>query len=420
MAHEILEGIRVLDLTMYRFGPVATTTLAMLGAEVIRIEAPSGDPGRASMNMGMVKGGESKGFGGMNLSAYFEANNSCKKAIVLDLTKPKAREILYQLTAKSDVFMQNMRWGVAARLGCDYQTLKKYNSKLIYCSGTSFGTKGPDAEKPGFDTAGVARAGWMWLPPTEDGEPINPLGGSCDQLGGIFAANAILAALLARERFGIGQACETSHLAASMWLVLDPIQSTYYTGKPLAYLQPRSRAVNAASNYYKCKDGEWLMLLSSIPRQWVPVCQALGIPESIYKDDPRFNTRAARTKNAREAVALFDGYMAKKTREEHIKSFEGKDIFWERVQRVYDLANDPQVIANNYMSDYTHPLTGLTYKFQRLPMQFSETPAVRMGRAPLLGEHTEEILVNLLGYKKGDMPKLLDEIGRPQVAPVED
>jgi CoA:oxalate CoA-transferase len=117
--------------------------------------------------------------------------------------------------------------------------------------------------------------------------------------------------------------------------------------------------------------------------------------------------------NAEAIVTLLDEYIAKKTLEEHVKSFEGKDIFWERVQRPSDLENDPQVIANEYMTDYTHPLTGQTYKYQNLPMQFGETPVVKRGRAPLLGEHTEEILVDLLGYKKADVPKLLDEIGRP-------
>jgi CoA:oxalate CoA-transferase len=139
----------------------------------------------------------------------------------------------------------------------------------------------------------------------------------------------------------------------------------------------------------------------------------MGIPESVYKGDPRSNTDVARFNNSRETVALFDNAFAKKTRDEWIKAFEGKDIFWEKVQKIENLSNDPQVIANEYLTDYTHPLTGETYKYQNLPMQFRGTPAMRQGRAPLLGEHTEEILVDILGYKKEDMPKLLDEIGHP-------
>ncbi len=145
----------------------------------------------------------------------------------------------------------------------------------------------------------------------------------------------------------------------------------------------------------------------------MPVCEALGIPESVYKDDPRFNNDEGRISNAREVVAMFDDAFAKKTREEWIKAFEGKYIFWEKVQRITDLPDDPQVIANEYMTDYTHPFTGETYKYMNLPIQFRGTPAMKQGRAPQLGEHTEEILVDMLDYKKEDVPGIIDEIGRP-------
>jgi len=419
MAKEILEGIRVLDMTMYQMGPVSTMMLAAMGAEVIKIERPTGEPGRGvgrgaggGPSRRVIKGGEGKGFGGSDLSSYFETNNRCKKSLVLDLNKSKAREVLYQLVAKSDVFVQNMRTGVVAKLGCDYETLKKYNPKLIYCSASGFGTIGPDARKPGMDISGCARSGWMHRVPLESGDPLYALPGSSDQIGAILASHAIVAALLARERFGIGQEIETSHLTASMWLMGSSVQMGLYMKTPLP-VTPRERSASPLFSYYKCADGKWLVLACPTPRHWVPLCEALGIPESIYTDDPRFNTNEARINNARETVALLDNAFAKKTRDEWVKAFEGKDIFWEKVQKIEDLPDDPQVIANKYLTDYTHPLTGETYKYQNLPMQFRETPAMRQGRAPLLGEHTEEILVDILGYKKEDMPGLLDEIGHP-------
>ncbi len=408
MAKEILEGIRVLDMTMYQLGPVATMMLAAMGAEVIKIERPGGEPGR-NPDRG-AGGGNKRVVRGSDLSSYFETNNRCKKSLVLDLTKPKAKEVFYQLVAKSDVFVQNMRTGVAAKLGCDYEALKKYNSKLVYCSACSFGTKGPDASKPGMDISGCARSGWMYRVPLESGEPMWALPGSSDQIGAIFASHAIVAALLARERFGIGQEIETSHLTASMWLLACSLQMGLYMKTPLPVI-PRERTEAALFSYYKCADGKWLVLACPTERHWVPICEALGIPESTYKDDPRFNTNAARINNPRETVALLDNAFAKKRQDEWIKAFEGKDIFWEKIQKIEDLPNDPQVIANEYLTDYTHPLTGETYKYLSLPMQFRETPAMKQGRAPLLGEHTEEILVDILGYKKEDMPKLLDEIG---------
>ncbi|MBA7471633.1 Cinnamoyl-CoA:phenyllactate CoA-transferase [subsurface metagenome] len=419
MAKEILEGIRVLDMTVYQLGPVATMMLAAMGAEVIKIERPTGEPGRdvgrgagGGPRRRVVKGGEGKGFGGSDLSSYFETNNRCKKSLVLDLNKPKAREVLYQLVAKSDVFVQNMRTGVAAKLGCDYETLKKYNPKLIYCSGSSFGAKGPDGRKPGMDLSGCARSGWMYRVPLESGEPVWALPGSSDQVGAIFISHAVVAALLVRERFGIGQEIETSHLTASMWVMGCSLQMMLYMKAPLP-VTPRERSSTPLFNYYKCADGEWLALVCPTARHWVPICEAMGIPESVYKGDPHSNTDVARFNSSRETVALLDNAFVKKTRDEWIKAFEGKDIFWEKIQKIEDLPNDPQVIANEYLTDYTHPLTGETYKYQNLPMQFRGTPAMRQGRAPLLGEHTEEILVDILGYKKEDMPKLLDEIGRP-------
>ncbi|MFH1638727.1 MAG: CoA transferase [Chloroflexota bacterium] len=418
MSHEILEGIRVLDMTMYQLGPVHTMMLATMGAEVIKIERPEGEPGRVSARW--VKGSEGKGPGDMGLSSYFENNNRLKKSLVLDLTSPKAREVLYQLVAKSDVFVQNMRYGVARKLGVGYEDLKKHNPRLIYFNGTSFGTKGPDGSKPGMDPSGLARSGWMYMVPNEKKEPVNDLRGCADQMGAIIGCLTVISALLARERFGIGQEIETSHLTSCMWLMNCAMQQFFYQGLPSQPpAQTRDRSTSMLSSYYKCRDGTWIMLISPQARTWVPLCQALGIPESII-NDPRFNTNAARQKHAGETVALLDEYFARKTFAEHIKSFEGKDVMWEKVKKWEELPDDPQVIANKYLTDYTHPLTGLTYKYQNLPMQFGETPAVKQGRAPLLGEHTEEILVNILGYTKDEVPKLLDEIGRPRIpAPIQ-
>jgi len=267
-----------------------------------------------------------------------------------------------------------------------------------------------------MDPSGLSRSGWMWMVPNEKGEPVNALRGCSDQIGAIIGCLTVISALLARERFGIGQEVETAHLTASMWLMNCALQQMFYRqlpSQPVA--ETRDMATNMLSSYYKCGDGKWIMLISPGRRTWVPLCNALGVPEST-RDDPRFKTNAARTENQQEVVRILDEYFAKRTLDEWIKAFEGTDVIWERVQKWEELPNDPQVIANEYLTDYTHPLTGETYKYQNLPMQFGETPAVRQGRAPLLGEHTEEILVDILGYKKEDMPGLLDEIGRPTVS----
>jgi crotonobetainyl-CoA:carnitine CoA-transferase CaiB-like acyl-CoA transferase len=361
-----------------------------------------------------MKGGEGKEFGGLPLNAYFEANNQLKKGLVLDLKRPRAKEVLYQLVAKSDVFMQNLRLGVAEELGCGYQTLKKYNPKLIYGYGTGFGRNGPDAKKGSKDGLGRARSGWMYLHETGD-RPINCSTGMSDQIGAIMGSWGILAALIARERFGIGQEVDVSHLSASLWIMGCQLQTTFYRGEIAPRYTPREKAPNMLSSYYRCKDNKWLMLSEPTVSPWEPMCQALGIPESIYKDDPRFNTNAARRKNAEATVALLDEYFAKKDREEWMEIFSknSKYLMGERIQKWEDLPTDPQVISNEYITPYTHPATGLTYYHLNFPVKFSETPAMKLGPAPGLGEHTAEILVNVLGYKKEDVPQLIKEIGEP-------
>lgn len=411
MAHEILEGYRVIDMTMYQLGPVNGMMLATMGAEVIKIEPPSGEAGR--INGSVMKGGQGKGFDGMDLSSYYENNNRLKKSMVLDLTKPRAKEVFYKLVAKSDVVIQNMRYGVAKKLGAGYEDCKKVNPKIIYYNGTSFGTKGPDGTKPGMDPSGLARSGWMYMIPNKDGDPVNGLRGCSDQIGAIIGCMTVVSALLARERYGVGQECETSHLTASMWLMNCALQQMFYRGldhQPPA--ETRDRAPSMLSSYYKCADGQWIMLISPASRTWVPLTKALGIPDSV-RDDPRFVTNGARVKNAKEVIAILDSCFIKKSLAEWTKIFEGTDVMWEKVQHWEDLPGDIQVQANEYMSEYTHPLTGVTYKYQNLPMQFRETPAVKYGRAPLLGEHTAEILVKTLGYSLEEVPKLLEEIGKP-------
>ncbi len=412
----ILDGYRVLDMTVYQLGPLNTTMLALLGAEVIKIEPPTGEPGRINVRGRVVAGGEGKGFGGIDLSSYFESNNQCKKSLVLDLKRPKAREILYQLVAKSDVFVQNIRPGSAEKLGAGYEALKKYNPKLIYYTGTGFGTKGADGNKPAMALSGTARSGWAYmLDRGPDGAPSFNVGGSTDQIAAIMGAFTICLALLARERDGIGQYCESSHLTSSMWFLQGAGQGSYYMGTQISQERntaSRKTAANPIFNAYKCKDNEWIALVNPVQRHWAPVCAALGILDSL-RDDPRFKDPAARRQNALECVKMLDEYCAKYTRDEIIKRFEGKDINWEKVQRWEELPSDPQVLANEYISFNKHELTGRTYPMVNLPMKLAAMSTVRLGRAPLLGEHTADILTDILGYKKEKVPALIKEIGEP-------
>ena len=207
-----LEGLRVIDWTMWQFGPVATMMLADLGAEVIKVESLDGDHAR---QFHRVSGAASTLPGGLN--AYFQSLNRQKLSLAVDLKTPRGQEIMYRLVEQSDVFVQNFRKGVAERLGLGYEDLVKRNPMIVYGAGTGYGPNGPDSGKPAFAYTGEARAGSLWWAGPDDGNPYN-LQSIADQISGIMLSYGILGALMARERFGKGQKVDVSHLGSLMWL----------------------------------------------------------------------------------------------------------------------------------------------------------------------------------------------------------
>jgi crotonobetainyl-CoA:carnitine CoA-transferase CaiB-like acyl-CoA transferase len=387
-----LDGIRVIDWTIYQQGPVATMMLADLGAEVIKIEdRRGGDPGRGVMGLGGLLFGAS---GTRNF--YFEANNRHKKSITLDLKKPQARDVVYGLVAKSDVFVQNFRKGVAARLGLDYATLSRHNPKLIYASASGYGPFGPDSGEPSFDYLGLARSGIMMAAGEPDMPPLNIQGGIADQMGAILLAYGVLAALVVRERQGVGQEVDASHLGSMSFLQGLNLACRAITGKAFKRM-PRAAVKSALWNHYCCADGKWIALaMAQQDRYWTDFCRVLGISE--VTSDPRFATIADRAENARELVAILDGVFASRPRDEWLKIFRtGGDFIYTPVNAVADLPDDPQMTANDYLVDYDHPRWGKV-QIVGMPVRLGETPGNPKGAAPELGEHTEAILTELLGY----------------------
>src|SRR5713101_1589585 len=258
-----LKGIRVIDWTIWQQGPVATAMLADMGAEVIKIEErDKGDPGRHSFSMG----GASAQRSGANY--YFEANNRHKQSIALDLSKPAAREIVYKLAEHSDVFVQNFRKGVAGRLGLAYSDLSARNPRLIYANATGYGPEGPDSGEPSFDYMAQARSGIMNAVGEPDMNPLNITGGIADQMGAIMLAYGVITALFTRERYGIGQEVDTSHLGSMMALQGINLACRLTLGKEFrrAY---RTKAPNPLWNHYKCSDDKWICLaMIQADRYW--------------------------------------------------------------------------------------------------------------------------------------------------------
>ncbi len=396
-----LEGIRVIDWTIWQQGPVCSAMLGDLGADVIKIEERErGDPGRGMLKMSGVSLTDRPNF-------YFEANNRNKKGVTLDLKKPAAREIVYQLVSKADVFVQNFRLGVAGRLGLDYESLRRHNPRLIYASATGYGPEGPDSADPSFDQLGLARSGIMLAVGEPDMPPLQIAGGIADQMGAIMLAYGVLAALFARERFGVGQQVDASHLGSMTFLQGLSVAARLMMGFAIPRM-PRKFAANPLWNHYCCSDGKWICLGMLQPdRYWANFCRALGRPE--LAQDERFVNLRARAANAGAAVEALDEIFATRPRDEWIAILRaGGDFIFTVVNSVDELPDDPQVRANDYVVDFDHPQFGAT-RVVGMPVRLRETPGRVRSAAPEFGQHTEQVLMDLLGYSWEQIAALKDQ-----------
>jgi crotonobetainyl-CoA:carnitine CoA-transferase CaiB-like acyl-CoA transferase len=388
-----LEGIRVIDWTIWQQGSIASAMLGDLGAEVIKVEQRgSGDPGRYLRQLFGQSVADVPNF-------YFEANNRNKKSITLDLKTEEGRQVIYELVARSDVFVQNFRQGVAARLRLDYATLREHNPRLIYASATGYGPEGPDSGEPSFDHLGLARSGIMYAAGEPDMPPLAIAGGIADQMGGGMLAYGVMTALFARERHGLGQEVDASHLGSMAWLQGLSVSSRLMAG----FRFPRASRASAGNplwNHYRCGDGRWIALaMLQSDRYWPDLTRALGRPE--LATDERFKDRGSRAENAEAAIAVLDQIFASRTRDEWMSQLaesEG-DFIYTLVNSVDDLPEDPQVLANGYVVDLDHPRYGET-RVLGLPVRLSKTPGSVRLPAPELGQHTEEILSEVLGYDR--------------------
>jgi len=351
-----------------------------------------------------VSGASSQLPGGLN--AYFESLNRQKRSIALDLKNPRRVEILYRLVAKSDVFVQNFRKGVAERLRLGYEDLIKHNPKIVYGAATGYGPLGKDSGKPAFALTGEARSGSLWWGGPNDGNPYN-LGGIADQMAGVMLSYGILGALVARERKGVGQKVDVSHLGSLMWLGGNRYGIALIT-KNVPRRQDRGSVLNPLWNFYRCGDDRWIALsMNQSDRYWPLLCEAISRIDLL--EDPRFAGMEVRAENREELIRLFDGIFESKTRDE----WEGilsavKNVIWERVQDVFDLPDDPQVVANNYIVDFDQPVLGPS-KWLQTPVGYSTTPISSIKSAPGHGENTEEILMDSLGCSWDDIRVLQEE-----------
>ena len=394
-----LSGIRVIEMTTFQQGPVAGMRLGDLGADVIKIETKDGDPARRHFRTIEAE------FHVTGYNYYFEHANRNKRGIVLDMKTKGGMEAFLKLIDTADVFLNNMSISAPIRLGIGPEELLARNPRLIYAQASGWGRKGPAANSLSFDYTGIARSGFMMAAGEDKTPPCMLLPGLGDELGGLVCAWGVSLALFAREKTGKGQLVDTS-LMGSVVAMIGHLMSGTAMLKQEFRRFVRTQMGNPIYNHYCCKDGKWLAIAHLDPdRWWAKVCGAIGIEHLI--NDPRFSTFAARSENREELISIFDGIFASKTREEWMRILEEHGCIYTPVQSIPEVVEDPQVLANNYLIHVDHPNYG-PLKTMGFPWDLSETPASWRRGAPKLGEHTEEVLLEI-GYSREEIAKLREE-----------
>jgi crotonobetainyl-CoA:carnitine CoA-transferase CaiB-like acyl-CoA transferase len=388
-----LNGIRVLDLTIWQQGPMTTALLADWGADVIKIEGPdSPDPGRSLVRYEAAPGGA---------NAYFEAHNRNKRGIVLDLKTEVGRDVFYRLAQDADIVIQNFRPGVGERLGIGYEDLREVNPRLIYCQASGFGLEGPDAERPALDPLAQARGGVMSVTGEPDAAPTRTFAGFADQVSAFLLAYGIMVALFHRERTGEGQRVDGSLLQSVLGVqsfnITSFLMSGTYAGSPMPRLS--RRLTNPLWNHYRAGDNRWLMLaMAQIGRYWPDFRLALeeATGERIGPEEMGLDWIRMHAGELVQLIVKLDEVFASQPSRFWLGVLRKHDLLVEVAAEYGDIASDPQVTANEMITSMEHPTHG-TLRLVAPPVKLSATPGEIRLPAPEFGQHTEEVLLEA-GY----------------------
>ncbi|MEK7379017.1 MAG: CoA transferase [Candidatus Binatota bacterium] len=372
-----LAGVKVLDLTRVLAGPYCTMFLGDLGAEVVKIEQPEvGDDTRAWGPP--FAGGE---------SAYFLCINRNKKSVTLDLKSNQAVGLLRRLAEGADVLVENFRPGTMERLGLGERELRAVNPRLIYASLSGFGADGPMKDWPGYDLIIQAWGGLMSVTGMPDGEPTKVGVAIVDIVAGLMLGKAILAALFARERTGVGQKLETSLLEAEVACLINA-GSNYLVGGVVPGRWGNAHPNIVPYQSFKSRDG-YLVIGVASEGIWRRLCQAIGMPG--LADDPRFARNPQRVEHRGELIDILTEIFLQRDTAAWMTLLIDAGVPCAPVQTIDQVFLAPQVIAREMVVEVPHPTAG-TIRMAGLPVKFSGTPASIRLAPPLLGQHTAEVL----------------------------
>jgi formyl-CoA transferase len=384
-----LDGMRVLDMTQYEAGTSCTQLLGWMGADIVKVEPPSGDPGRG------VTRDPAK------VSQYFLNYNGNKRSVVIDLSRKEGRDLLLEMAPKYDVFVENYGPGVIERLGIDYDAMKARNPGIIYARIKGFGTWGPYAGYNSYDWVAQAAGGTFSIVGEPDGPPVMIQPSFADSGTGVQMAFAIVSAYVKKLRTGEGEQIELSMQEAVTFFMKT-------AGLAAWGEEPQLRMGNrrgAPSGIYQCKGGgpnDYIFLFTATSRQWDMYCMAIGQPE--LADDPRYANPAARMENAEDLYTLTAEWCMERTKYEAMHEMAGAGVPCSAILDTLDLFRDPHLVERQMIHTVEHRSAG--------PIRVFRNPVLAPGSqaalepAPLLGEHTEAVLAADLGLSDRDIAAL--------------
>lgn len=383
-----LTGIKVVDLTRVLAGPFCTMTLADLGAEVLKIEKPgSGDDSRA---FGPHLNGE---------SAYFMSINRGKKSLTLDLKSEQGREIFLKLIDQADIVVENFKPGVMKKLGLSYETLSQRNPKLIYCASSGFGQTGPYSSRPAYDLIIQGMGGLMSITGPGPGQPTKVGSSIADILAGMFSVIGILSALHHRNATGKGQMVDVAMLDCMVAILENAIARFTGSGVDPVPIGNRHPSI-APFTSVKTSDG-YINIACGNDQLWNKLCEL--IERSDLANDSRYSSNQSRCEHMEDLLPELNAAMGEKTSQFWLEKLEAGHVPAGPINSISQVLSDPQVLARKMLVELMHPVVGLT-KVPGTPVKLSETPAEVNVPAPVLGQHSSEIL-SALGYTE----KQIDE-----------